>query len=478
MGAAFAALGAALTFVVNLGIAIWALNSRDVELGNTVIGNLFHGDCKQAYQLNTWSHLAINVISTLLVAGSNYCMQCLTAPTRTDVDQAHSQMKWLDIGVPSSWRNIAAIDATRRILWVLLVLSSLPLHLMFNSAFFTSLVTNDYNVVFATEGFVAGEPFSPVSNDSSELFPLSHRYNEHLDGTLPAVQRSVQDGAYQRLEPQDCIAAYANDLNTNRRTLVVISNNASDHGGGSFLGGTFRQYDVLISGEDYDPYQWMCSERDLIPLGYDPSSFDEPTCLERVKRLQQEPAIWTPSGFNVEYCLSEQVPEQCGFYINFVIVGIVLACNAAKIIIMSFVAFSKVIDQPLRTVGDAVESFVLAPDTSTQAMCIVTRQYMKRTARRKPAANKSCEDCYVDEPMMARQQQTDELYDTWHPKELQVWQVPSIQRWYRAVSRTRWIFTGLLFAACYTTTIGLLDRALKSLRGQQFFGRDRQHRTW
>jgi hypothetical protein len=87
------------------------------------------GDCKDVKYLNTGLHVIINIFSTILLSGSNYCMQCLSAPTREDVDQAHAKGKWLVIGVPS-FRNLMRISGKRFLLWSLLIISSLPLHLL------------------------------------------------------------------------------------------------------------------------------------------------------------------------------------------------------------------------------------------------------------------------------------------------------------------------------------------------------------
>jgi hypothetical protein len=132
-GAGVAAFTAVFTLLINFSIGVWAATLR----GNGSIFNagilveVFHGSCDEATTMNTWSHLAINVLSTGLLAGSNYCMQCLVAPTREEVDRAHrhSPPMWLDIGLPSI-RNLKFIDWRRTILWLLLALSSLPLHLL------------------------------------------------------------------------------------------------------------------------------------------------------------------------------------------------------------------------------------------------------------------------------------------------------------------------------------------------------------
>jgi hypothetical protein len=81
--------------------------------------------------LNTGLHLAINILSTIILAGSNYTMQCLSAPTRSEIDAAHSPKHavHLDVGILSI-RNLNYISVRRTFLWLLLGLSSLPLHLV------------------------------------------------------------------------------------------------------------------------------------------------------------------------------------------------------------------------------------------------------------------------------------------------------------------------------------------------------------
>lgn len=89
------------------------------------------GSCSYTKRLNMLLHLGINIIGAVLLAASNYCMQGLSSPSRAEVDEAHKSRKYLDIGI-HGLRNIFAgyIDRRKVWLWVLLGLSSLPLHLM------------------------------------------------------------------------------------------------------------------------------------------------------------------------------------------------------------------------------------------------------------------------------------------------------------------------------------------------------------
>lgn len=119
---------ATIVFFLNLCLLVWTeINYRHAtEHGITI---LYSGDCVGARNIALWSHLAINVVGSLLLAAGNVCMQCLAAPTREEIDQAHSQHRWLDIGVNTA-RNFTSITLPRRVLWALLGLSTVPLHLL------------------------------------------------------------------------------------------------------------------------------------------------------------------------------------------------------------------------------------------------------------------------------------------------------------------------------------------------------------
>jgi hypothetical protein len=92
--------------------------------------SMYEGSCSWVKNIDIGAHLLINVLSTLLLGASNLCMQLLAAPTRDEVDDAHESKRWLDIGVPS-WRNLKSIRHTRRVIWFVLGLSSVPLHFMY-----------------------------------------------------------------------------------------------------------------------------------------------------------------------------------------------------------------------------------------------------------------------------------------------------------------------------------------------------------
>lgn len=122
----FVALACAV-LLINTGFLLWAIRSRGTTNG---VGVLYEASCEATKRANIGVHLLINVLSSALLGASNYCMQCLSAPTRPEVDRAHRKGSWLDIGIPSL-RNVVSLSFGKRkkLCWWILALSSFPLHL-------------------------------------------------------------------------------------------------------------------------------------------------------------------------------------------------------------------------------------------------------------------------------------------------------------------------------------------------------------
>ena len=455
VGITLSAIAAFLSLIANLTLAVWSTTHRgDNSLG--VLIEVFRGDCGKASRLNLWVHLAVNAISTILLSASNFTMQCVVAPTRDDIDRTHAKMKWLDIGVPSL-RNIRHISTWRKTMWILLFLSSLPLHLMFNSVFFISIATYDYNVIFATPNFTTGADFSTANGRNTVYFqPPSFKEN------LTNVQHSVVQREWERLENVDCIRAYANDLITDRRHVVVVSSNASIRDTGSVIGSQNQEYVLperwYTLAEGYNPYTWICSDRDLQVLHPPPHKTHDgygPLCYSYAQRLTKVPDEWSPSEFRADYCLSEQVPGSCAANVNIAIIWIIVVCNIIKLVVMTYLASSKVLTQPLVTIGDAITSFVTKPDPTTIGMCLISRRDMSN---------------YTD--YINLQIHNNDLHPRplplkpWFPEEPQKW-IPKDLRWSNAASKKRWTWAIVFYLACIITVLALLGKAIGSLTGDK-----------
>lgn len=118
------------------------------SLSRAVDGLAAHVSCtKETAQRSIgWIHLVINAMSAILLAGGNFCMRCVAAPNRKQIDAAHEKHSSLDVGIPSL-TNILCADRKRRISGLILGCSSLPLHLWWVLSILISLI-----VIFLTRG--------------------------------------------------------------------------------------------------------------------------------------------------------------------------------------------------------------------------------------------------------------------------------------------------------------------------------------
>jgi hypothetical protein len=126
VGASYFALGALISLMLHIILAIWIPTLDSFHNGISV---LWTGNCQTAGTYNTILRAGTTAIATLLIGESNYCMQCLTAPARKDLQTAHNKGIWLDVGVQSI-RNLKIIKEYKAVLWLLVVISSIPIHLL------------------------------------------------------------------------------------------------------------------------------------------------------------------------------------------------------------------------------------------------------------------------------------------------------------------------------------------------------------
>lgn len=106
---------------------IYLYSRSETERGSGVI---MTGSCSVVSRANTIIHAALNIVTTLMLGASTYAMESLCCPTREEVDAAHAKKLWLGIG-GLSLRNFRFISKSRSVLWVVLWITSIPLHLLY-----------------------------------------------------------------------------------------------------------------------------------------------------------------------------------------------------------------------------------------------------------------------------------------------------------------------------------------------------------
>ena len=341
------------------------------------------GSCDKTKSMSLWLHLAINVLSTALLSASNFCMQCLSSPTRNEIDQAHQKHIWMDIGVPSV-RNLRRISRNRITLWALLAISSIPLHLLYNSAIFSALSSYEYSVFAVSPGFGNGTLFNstgvPPYLVADGYIPDPNCYddkcNDHWasmtehDQLVSYGSKIIEDvknrSIWERFENRQCIQTYGREFVSTHGDLLTVSSMRNDNIPISIIGPG-----GVPSTVQYGPsYNWMCEAPEVI---YPPESG---SCA--VNKILRNASQWqlvstldktAYSTETIQYCLSKRMKEHCRLQFSLVIMIIVIICNIIKAACMVIMVYQHH-SQPLVTLGDAIASFLDDPDPMTRNYCL------------------------------------------------------------------------------------------------------------
>ncbi|CAG1979931.1 unnamed protein product [Fusarium graminearum] len=390
----------------------------------------FEGDCKTSKSINTWLHLLLNAFSTGVLASSNFFMQILSSPTRSEVDKAHKANRALKIGV-QSLRNVFWTSKIKFVCWILFFISSFPLHLFFNSAIFsTEYLGTDWDLTIASEGFVQGANFRgsgaalwpPRFGDKVSGYGSPGNLDDYFNSssnTFEKIQNASREAKHwKKLGVSDCVSQY---VDCNPRigfrdvVMVVESQNKSFMAKDSALGWT-RDKLLLPFKSDKEKSYWNqrmpLEETNSLWFAADCKTSVSPkqsraggcsqTCGKAVgtgnitsysRRPGEVPTTYTLSFFTntsmdaswpglannatrdltLKYCLAKPVLQNCKVGISNQLLLIVVVSIAVKGFLAVAVLFILPNEKPLAVLGDAIESFIQFPDDSTVDRCLLDR---------------------------------------------------------------------------------------------------------
>ncbi|KAI0468367.1 hypothetical protein F4859DRAFT_524623 [Xylaria cf. heliscus] len=377
----------AVIFATNLFILLYASSKYPSQDG---VGLLYAGDCDTVKTANRWLHLLINALSTGMLSVSTFCIQLQASPTRADVDKAHKLNKWLDIGAPSL-KNFRHIGKWRLVSCIVLAFSSLPIHLLFNSAVFEALASNDYSVAAVKSSFLSGASWDLSTAernrqgdpgwDEKKVNPPSQGYRSIIE----TIQKDVVNGLYEMRNVSDCYALYEDYWAIRQgNVVVVVKNETETEGDDSLLLYTF----VAPRYDNYAKNLWAASNGTARYLSFS----------------QSAPPITTlflgPPHYEASYCLvqfANASTTRCRLEYSKHILYAVCTLNFLKLLALVFVWTSRnksekrrkttgeewgvVVEEHvlarkenvLSTLGDAIASFIQEPDETTKDMCLATK---------------------------------------------------------------------------------------------------------
>ena len=395
---------------------------------------IFNGDCHTASVTNAVLHLFINALATLILASSNFFMQVLSAPTRTNVDKAHARARYLDIGVQSV-KNVCHVGFWKLAMWVLLALSSVPLHLFFNSCVSESVASTDFVFAVASESILHGAKYAlpglvtqtPIF--TSPIFAKDYQFfNIMLNDSITAIR--TETPAWRNMTIKECMGLYTSPekaFTTHRHILMIISNEGQDEtigwipaevlkgidnhncsnedqGGNTaklsseaqernglncssgynhtvnalWLVQNFQRSDVFIIYREQEKYTYSHN-----PIGSHFEEWDSMNRLTSALELDVDSGIITPDPnlfvesmgrLQAKYCLSEPFTPPCALKVNNPnLIVVVVFCLVKSASCLATVLMLRHHD-PLLTPGDAVECFMARPDETTKGMCWVSKK--------------------------------------------------------------------------------------------------------
>lgn len=117
---------ACIVLIINVSWLIYGKSKYGIKNG---FGIISRANCDAVKSTNTWLHFAINILSTLLLTGSNTFMATFCCPSRKEVDKAHERYRSLHVG-SFSWSNLRGIAKRKSFVVVVLACTSIPFHLL------------------------------------------------------------------------------------------------------------------------------------------------------------------------------------------------------------------------------------------------------------------------------------------------------------------------------------------------------------
>ncbi|KAF4949151.1 hypothetical protein FSARC_13569 [Fusarium sarcochroum] len=418
--------------IVMLFVSLFALQKDDpsddaqgANVATDALGQslLYKGNCDTTAKANLWIHLAINIIGTGVLASSNFFMQSLVAPTRAEVDAAHSSGRWLEIGV-QSLKNFGFLGWRKILFWSLFSLSSVPLHLVFNGCVLESKGTNGFTLLLGTEDLASGGWTGLKSISSAYLEPTGGGGIIEDNETLKRINKSLTSretyADWERIDFADCMDRYNdpekslthwrhvimvmydyNDIYQNstkgwKRSEVLKNTTALTHlndtnplwtvdtflrngkltrngGSGQYISNPDINYIGPVGGV-------MIEAKNTWSMQGTNNFFDPVSGLLVMDRTFVEPEHQV---MQVDHCVSEKYEAPCRLTISNSLLLIVCIMCAFKCALCFLVLKLRVWgnESPLMTPGDAIASFIARPDEETKGMCTLSMEDFKNTKK-------------------------------------------------------------------------------------------------
>lgn len=201
-------------------------------------------------------------------------------------------------------------------------------------------------------------------------------------GLVQSVANSSNLTGFVRMDPVECMQNYSLGFMQGYGDVVVVS--PSQDTASPVLYTRFPQSFLTADKEEsnQDPYNWIC--RDVI-VETEPGEDDRCSIKLAMERFDSG-KNWTVRGHPVSHCLARAVPDTCEFQFNqWLMLGVVVF-GGVKTIVIAYILLARPPGRFLRTVGDAIASFLEREDPTTKELCLVSSKQIRKSGFQEPYA--------------------------------------------------------------------------------------------
>lgn len=193
--------------------------------------------------------------------------------------------------------------------------------------------------------------------------------------TAARIDRIV---AYEKLSNKDCFNGFATGFMQTYSDVLVVSKNVNTEDPLLWTRYPHRTLSEDKMDTHRDPFHWVCHD-ELEASNYTKTS----RCSRNYARKWVQPkdwAIddWTVYGHPVDHCFARIAPELCHLQYNASVMLAIALFSIFKVLAIAALVFTHPSGDFLRTLGDAVSSYLRKSDPTTQDMCLVSSAQIRK----------------------------------------------------------------------------------------------------
>lgn len=222
-----------------------------------------------------------------------------------------------------------------------------------------------------------------VKNDTVIVDFLNNVRDPHKRIDLPeqSLLEDIQGRrthAYRKLSNEACFQSFIDGFMQSYSDVLVVSKSAQT--GDPILWTRYPQRSLTEDKMDtnQDPFHWVCHD-ELEASNYERAD----RCSRKYAQKWVQPKNWTIEdwtvyGHPVDYCYARVAPELCHLQYNAYIMLAVVVFGVFKVAAIAVLVFTRPKGEFLRTLGDAVASYLKMGDPTTKGMCLVSSAQIRK----------------------------------------------------------------------------------------------------